>query len=119
MNIVKTALIAALSVVSLATGSALAADMGVPLKAPSPAPLPRPTTNWTGCYVDGGAGYGLWNQDNYTQAPPGVPITTDQTTGGRGWFGQVGGGCDYQFPIAGWGNFLAGILADYSFMNLH
>src|SRR5262249_42313719 len=41
------------------TTSVMAADM--PLKAP--APPPAPVYNWTGCYVKGGGGYGMWNQD--------------------------------------------------------
>jgi outer membrane immunogenic protein len=98
------------------TCAAYAADLGPAYKAPRPAPPPPPS--WTGCYVDGGGGYGMWNQDNFSKNGS-VPITDTQTTGGRGWFGQVGGGCDYQFPVAGWGNFLVGVLADYSFMNLH
>ncbi|MGA8817301.1 MAG: porin family protein, partial [Xanthobacteraceae bacterium] len=40
--------------------AASAADL-MPLKAPMPAPV----MSWTGCYVDGGWGYGMWNQDHY------------------------------------------------------
>jgi outer membrane immunogenic protein len=61
----------------------------------------------------------MWNQTNFSESSPGVRLTADQTTGGQGWFGQIGGGCDYQFPVAGWGSFVVGVLADYSFMNLH
>lgn len=39
-------------------GAASAADMGMPYKAPLP---PPPVVSWTGCYVDGGWGYGVWN----------------------------------------------------------
>ncbi len=96
---------------ALAAGQALAADM--PLKAPY-AP-PPPVASWTGCYFDGGVGYGLWNQDRHTETDPGrVPLSTDDTMGGRGWLGRLGGGCDYQ---AG-GKFVVGVLADYDFMSL-
>ena len=34
--------------------------------------------------------------------------------------GTVGGGCDdYQFPVAGLGNFVVGVFGDYNFMNIH
>ncbi len=44
-------------------GPAIAADM--PVKAPpiTKAPLAPIGYNWTGCYVDGGGGYGLFNQE--------------------------------------------------------
>src|SRR6478752_1026270 len=57
--------------------------------------------SWTGCYVGGGGGYGLWNQENtgFIDGPPRVPFTATTTAGGRGYLGAVGGGCDYQFPV--------------------
>ena len=65
----------------------------MPLKAPAP---PPPVLSWTGCYVDGGWGYGFWNQDHYvTNAGLGVTSVTT-TDGGRGWMGKLGGGCDYE-----------------------
>jgi outer membrane immunogenic protein len=94
---------------------AMAADM--PVKAPLRAPVPVATT-WTGCYVNGGVGYGLNNQDHF-------PFTRtanfrDETSGGRGWLGTVGGGCDYQFnPGVGWGTWVVGAFADYALMDLH
>ena len=46
-------------------------------------------------------------------------LTADATTGGSGWLGTIGGGCDYQFsPGSGWGNWVGGVLADYDFMDL-
>jgi len=98
--------------------SAYAADLGPAYKAPPPPPPPPPS--WTGCYVDGGAGYGLWNIDHFAETSALVPLTTTSTSGGRGWFGIVGGGCDYQFsPGSGWGNWVVGAFADYEFMDLH
>jgi outer membrane immunogenic protein len=74
--------------------------------------------NWSGCYVNGG-GYGMWNQDHFTETfpAPSVALSSTTTTGGRGWFGVVGGGCDYQFTALQH-NFVVGVLADYDFMSL-
>lgn len=95
---------------ALASGSALAADMAV--KAPL---APPPVYSWTGCYIDGGAGYGVGNQDHYAETFPGlVALEPTTTAGGRGWLGRVGGGCDYQ---AG-SRWVIGVFADYDAMNL-
>jgi outer membrane immunogenic protein len=99
---------------AVATWSADAADIAL-RKA---APLAPPPPSWTGCYVEGGGGYGLWNADHNFQTN--TTSTTPSTSGGRGGFGTVGGGCDYQFsPASGWGNWVVGVFADYDFMNLH
>ncbi|MGP0094764.1 MAG: outer membrane protein [Xanthobacteraceae bacterium] len=42
-----------------------------------------------------------------------VPLDAASTSGGSGWFGTVGGGCDYQT-----GRFVIGVSADYDFMSL-
>lgn len=90
--------------------SASAADM--PLKAPMP---PVPVTTWTGCYVDGGIGYGIGSADHYNETYPGFVATSDTVSSSvRGWLGRVGGGCDYQIS-----KFVVGVLADYDFMNLN
>jgi outer membrane immunogenic protein len=90
------------------TGSAMAADL--PAKAPpvTRAP-PVQVYNWTGCYVAGGGGYGMFNQD----------VTNDEegskaTIGGRGWFGTVGGGCDLQIGE----RWVFGAFGDYDFSDL-
>ena len=81
--------------------------------------------NWTGCYVGGGGGYGMWNQEN-TGYDDGAPngrfltrtrITETVTTGGRGYFGTVQGGCDYQFAAIGQ-QFVIGAFGDYDFDSL-
>jgi outer membrane immunogenic protein len=95
--------------------SAYAADLGPAYRAPPP--LAPPPPSWTGCYVDGGGGYGLWNIDHNFQST--TTATAQTTSGGRGGFGIVGGGCDYQFsPATGWGNWVVGAFADYEFMDL-
>jgi outer membrane immunogenic protein len=98
--------------------SAYAADLRPAYKSPPPAPPPPPS--FTGCYVDGGGGYGLWNIDHSAQEL-GAQVTTETTAGGRGWLGTVGGGCDYQFGSGTgfWSNWVVGAFADYDFMDLH
>jgi outer membrane immunogenic protein len=112
----------ALAAVAAFTGSAFAADLParMPVKA---APLPVPVANWTGCYVGGGGGYGMWNQENtlfddVRNAPVRTQLTGTTTAGGRGYFGTVQGGCDYQFGI-GAQQFVIGAFGDYDFADLH
>lgn len=66
--------------------------------------------NWTGFYLFGGAGYGMWAADQQVTVAPIDPLRT----GGRGWFGTVGGGYDRQFAS----NWVAGIFADAQFGSL-
>ena len=80
--------------------------------------MPAPVATWTGCYVNGGVGYGLNNLDHFGFGPTGS--NPNETSGGRGYLGTVGGGCDYQFsPASGRGNWVVGAFADYDFMDLH
>ncbi len=103
------------AVAALVATPVLAADMAV--KASPRAPLPVATT-WTGCYVNGGAGYGLFRQER-SEFAPGVFNDEAATAGGSGWLGTLGAGCDYQFsPGGGWGNWVVGAFADYDFMDL-
>lgn len=93
----------------------LAADMRMPLKAP-PAPV-APVTSWTGCYIDAGVGYGFYNQSHNlidTTAVPPIALTATSNSGGEGWLGRLGGGCDYQLGS----RFVIGAFADYDFANL-
>src|SRR5215813_11090614 len=110
----KKLLLAAVALVALAAGPAVAADLGRKAPAYIPPPAPPPPS-FTGCYVNGGAGYGLWNIDHFGEED-GTTATSTVTSGGRGWLGTVGGGCDYQFPASGW---VVGAFADYDFMDLH
>jgi len=100
---------------ALATGSASAADL-LPLKSPPP------IYSWTGCYIDAGVGYGMWNQNHYAETYPApapvlplyTPLDLSTTTGGQGWLGRVGGGCDYQVGSS----FVIGAFGDFDFMGL-
>lgn len=110
----KKAALGIIAIAALIGTPALAADLA--LKAP-----PAPPPSWTGCYVDGGAGYGLWNQDHYVSFTPpiaGLTSTVTTTDGGRGWLGRVGGGCDYQLggSLSRW---VIGAFGDYDFMGLN
>jgi outer membrane immunogenic protein len=94
-------------------GSAFAADL--PVKAARPmAPAPV-AYSWTGCYVGAGGGYGMFTQRHRTIDPFGVPVTAGETdTGGKGWFGTVAVGCDYQFAD----RWVIGAFADYDFSSI-
>ena len=114
-------LVLALSAVAALTAPALAADL-----APRPytkAPLPvAAVVNWTGCYVGGGGGYGLWNQENTGFVQDGansarIQTTETATAGGRGYFGTVQGGCDYQFALGTY-NLVVGAFGDYDFASM-
>jgi outer membrane immunogenic protein len=112
----------ALVVSAAFVGQATAADMAVKAR---PAPPPVPVANWTGCYIAGSVGYGLF--DNETsgtrQFDPVTGAFIDRfaahDNGGRGWLAGGGGGCDYQFGfgggggIFGTGQFVIGFLGDY------
>jgi outer membrane immunogenic protein len=106
-------LVLALTAVAAFSGSASAADL-----AASPytkAPMMAPVANWTGFYIFGGAGGGLWDADSNVVSYPGAPVafTRDQRMGGHGWFGTVGAGYDWQFS-----NWVAGIFGDGQFGSL-
>jgi len=104
-----------LSALAALTGSAFAADMAPAPRAYSKAPVVV-APSWTGFYIFGGGGYGMWNADsNPTLFPAGTPTTAlQQRYGGSGYFGTVGAGYDWQFN----GSWVAGIFADGSFGSL-
>jgi outer membrane immunogenic protein len=114
----------ALAAMAALTGQALAADMAV--KARPVAPPPPPVANWTGCYISGGVGYGLFDhessgpRDTFDGALLGAPADF----GGRGWLAGGGGGCDYQFGfgggggIFGTGQWVIGVFADGQWTNM-
>jgi outer membrane immunogenic protein len=92
-------------------GAASAADMSIPYKAPPP----PASFSWTGCYIDGGIGYGLWNQDhNQYVTATGAGLTANTTDGGRGYLGRIGGGCDYQVGSS----WVIGAFADYDIQDI-
>jgi len=100
----------ALTALAAFTGSASAADLGA--RPYAKAPMVAPAPNWTGFYIFGGAGGGVWDADSHTNVL-GVPATINQRVGGDGWFGTVGIGYDWQF-----GGWVAGIFGDGQFGSL-
>jgi outer membrane immunogenic protein len=97
----------------VAAGTAVAADMRMPVKA-APAPVAVAAYSWTGCYVGAGGGYGMWNQDTQAFIAPGVPFGSSNDNGGRGWFGTVQVGCDYQVSPS----IVIGAFGDYDFASI-
>lgn len=72
--------------------------------------------NWTGFFIGAGGGYGTYNADTRTTGVDFFfgPFTTDNgRAGGRGWFGTVQIGADYQFD-----RWVVGIFGDYDFSNI-
>ena len=85
------------TVALIALGSAAnAADMAARY---TKAPPIAPVSNWTGFYVTGGFGYGLMSTDQHSTTG-GVTSSLDTRMGGRGYFGTVGLGYDYQLTPA-------------------
>jgi len=111
MNKVLLALAAVGALTGALTTAASAADLGAQpyVKAPPPA---APAYNWTGFYIFGGGGGGLWAADQHVvNTLTGVPLTVDQRQGGSGWFGTVGAGYDWQFNQT----WVAGVFGDGQF----
>src|SRR5881227_815893 len=75
-------LVLAFSAIAAFSAPAFAADMAVkaPMRAAAPVAY---APSWTGCYVGGGGGYGMWNQENIGHLEPftiiPVPIDTVAT----------------------------------------
>src|SRR5215510_8391234 len=103
----KLALLSALSF--LIASPAMSADMRLPAKAPVAAPV----YSWTGCYLGAGGGYGMFDQEVGFVAN-GKPLGASTDVGGRGWFGTVQVGCDYQITS----NIVIGAFADYDFSGI-
>jgi outer membrane immunogenic protein len=96
----------------LATQSAFAADM--PAKMAVKAPMAA-ATPWTGFYVNGGFGYGMWAADTDVRTPAGGCATcVTQVQGGKGWLGTIGAGYDYQFTP----RIVAGLFGDASISSM-
>src|ERR1700746_2575653 len=104
-------LVLALTAVAAFTVSAMADDVA-PRYTKAPRPVMAPAYNWTGFYIFGGGGGGLWAGDQHTQTTVGgIPLAIDQRNGGSGWFGTVGGGYDWEGQPSG----VVGVLADGQF----
>jgi outer membrane immunogenic protein len=106
-------LVVALAALAAFTGSASAADLAA--RPYTKAPMMEPAYNWTGFYIFGGGGGGIWDaKTNIVTSPGGTPLNRDSRMGGDGFFGTVGIGYDWQFS----GSWVAGIFADGQFGSL-
>jgi outer membrane immunogenic protein len=105
----------ALTAVAAMTGSASAADLAARPYTKAPAPI-AVAPSWTGFYIFGGGGGGVWDADTGVQSTvTGAPILGfNQRQGGDGWFGTVGAGYDWQFA----NTWVAGVFADGQFGSL-
>ena len=74
-----------------------------------PAPA---ATNWTGIYADAGIGYGIWSANTSVFDPitGGCLVCAAQRQGGRGVYGSVGAGYDYQLT----NKIVAGVLGEFN-----
>jgi len=108
-------LVLALTAIAAFTGSASAADLGARPYAKAPAPVMTPS--WTGFYIGGGGGYGMWTADTRTiNFNTGACVLCEtQTQGGKGYFGSVSAGFDWQFG----GSWVAGVFGDGQFGSIN
>jgi outer membrane immunogenic protein len=112
----KKLLLATITGLALSTSAAMAADLARPMYKAPPAPPPEPTMSWTGCYIDGGGGYGMSNLEHSGTTYDYAPATSGTiNNGGRGWLGRFGGGCDYQMTPS----IVVGAFGDYDFADIH
>jgi outer membrane immunogenic protein len=106
-------LLLAMTAVAALSGPALAADLSP--RTYTKAPVMPVAPSWTGFYIFGGAGGGVWDADNHSlSTATGLPLAMTQKSGGDGWFGTVGAGYDWQFNHS----WVFGILADGQFGSL-
>jgi len=113
-------LLATAAVVALSS-AAYAADMGPPLKAPPPAPIPY--TNWQGFYVGGAIGAARLNatafETFHSNTPPNGCASEDTqtisgcSTGTTGFTAGVQAGYDWQSRY-----FVYGVVADWTWTGL-
>ena len=107
-------LLAALALTVAVTGSATAADLGARPYAKAPLPM-APVYNWTGFYIFGGGGGGVWSANGGVDVTGGpCLVCTNTRTGGDGWFGTVGAGYDWQTGPS----WVVGIFGDGTFGSL-
>jgi outer membrane immunogenic protein len=111
----KSVLLATVTILSLGlAGTAGAADL--PARTPvykAPMAAPAPVYNWTGFYIMGGGGYGLFDAEATTLNTAGAPVSLTVDNGGRGYFGTVGGGFDFQFD-----KLVLGVFGDVDFSSI-
>jgi outer membrane immunogenic protein len=102
-------LVLALTAVAAFSASAVAADLSPRTYSKAPPPVMAPS--WTGFYLFGGGGYGIFDSNSYRTNAAGVQQGLATTVGGDGYFGTVGAGYDWQFNSS----WVAGVFADGQF----
>src|SRR5262249_50937809 len=76
----------------------------------------EPAISWTGFYLGGGGGYGAWTSRNTDYTNNGARLHADSySSGGKGVFGTVVAGYDYQFAS----RWVAGAFADYDLSDIN
>jgi outer membrane immunogenic protein len=108
MKKVRTHLLATAAVVAL-SGSVFAADMGLPVKAPAPPPIPY--SSWQGWYIGGLVGAARMNS-SCTLTDTNIDFLTNAPCGGGNPFGG-GTGSQVQNSTAA----LAGVQVGYDWQN--
>jgi outer membrane immunogenic protein len=104
----------ALTAVTAFSGSAFAADLAA-RPTYTKAPMMAQAPSWTGFYIFGGAGGGVWDANDIVKSSATLaPLTVNSRQGGDGWFGTVGAGYDWQFNSS----WVAGVLVDGQFGSL-
>ena len=101
----------ALTAVAAFSGSAFAADL--PARTYTKAAPIAVAPSWTGLYIFGGAGGGIWDANTgvTNTATGNCVLCANNKQGGDGVFGTVGAGYDWQFNSS----WVFGILADGQF----
>jgi outer membrane immunogenic protein len=105
----KKILLTGTALLTLVSGSAMAADLSRPAPAPvyTKAPMMAPVFTWTGCYIGGNAG-GVWVKKDWEN----LAEVSQSSSNLSSWLagGQVG--CNYQ--VGAW---VFGIQGDYDWTN--
>jgi outer membrane immunogenic protein len=104
----------ALTALAALTGTASAADLAArPYAKAAPMAV---APSWTGFWISGGAGGGIWDADTGTRnnVTGATILGVNQKQGGDGWFGTVGAGYDWQFNSS----WVGGVFADGQFGSL-
>jgi outer membrane immunogenic protein len=108
--VMKDFVLGSLAALSLASVSAQAADM--PARTMPTKALPMAVASWTGFYIGAGGGYGMSNTD-HTSSLAGAALV-QPAIAGKGWFGTVQVGGDYQFAD----RWVAGAFGDFDFSDI-
>ena len=107
-------LIAALALTAALTGSAVAADLGARPYTKAPAPM-APVYNWTGFYIFGGGGGGVWSANGGVDVTGRAPASFAPTLGRA----EMAGSAPWVLAMIGRGpSWVVGIFGDGTFGSL-